>query len=128
MLPFPVSLRPGAPPYQQITFAVRRAIAKGLLKPGDPFPSVRQLSRELKINPNTAQKAVSELTTRGFLEVHTGRGTFVCRPRTPSHDQIAETLQPQLEQLVVMAHELDLDLSEVKGLLAISWQSFQEEP
>ena len=45
------------------------------MRPGDPFPSVRALSRELKVNPNTAHKAIAQLVQEGLIEVRVGVGT-----------------------------------------------------
>ena len=59
MLPFLIELGAGAPIYEQIVEAVRRAVASGRLKEGDRFPSVRAISAELRVNPNTVQKAVA---------------------------------------------------------------------
>jgi GntR family transcriptional regulator len=56
MLPFSIDLRPGLPVAEQILFAVKKAVVGGQLRPGDRFPSVRVLSQELKINPNTAHR------------------------------------------------------------------------
>ena len=59
MLPFTVTLRPGRSLHDQIVFAVTKAIVTGQLQAGDRFPAVRVVSQELRINPNTAQKAVT---------------------------------------------------------------------
>ena len=77
MLPFDVELRGGESPYRQIVYAATKAIVSGELAPGDPFPSVRELSQALKINPNTGQKVIAELTRDGLLEVRPGIGTVV---------------------------------------------------
>ncbi len=58
MLPFSIELKPGLPIAEQVIFAVKKAVGAGQLKPGQPFPSVRAVSQELKINPNTAHKIV----------------------------------------------------------------------
>src|SRR6185436_6174656 len=84
MLPFPLSLRPGQPIYEQIVYAAKKALAQGLLAPGDRFPSVRTISEDLGVNPNTVQKAVAELTSLGVLEVHPGQGCFVARTISPA--------------------------------------------
>jgi GntR family transcriptional regulator len=61
VIPFGVRLRPGDSLHEQIEYAAKKAIISGHLRPGDPFPSVRALSRELKINPNTAHRVISDL-------------------------------------------------------------------
>ena len=72
MLPFTVRFRTGLSLYQQLVYAVQKAIISGQLLAGDPFPSVRKLSQELRINPNTAQKVVTRLVDQGLLEVKPG--------------------------------------------------------
>src|ERR1700731_3811911 len=58
MIPFHVELKPGAPIYEQVVYAATKSIISRQLRAGDEFPSVRVLSKELKINPNTAPGAV----------------------------------------------------------------------
>ena len=55
------------PVYEQIIRQMERFILSGMLAPGDQLPSVRSLSLELSINPNTIQKAYSELDVRGII-------------------------------------------------------------
>lgn len=65
------------PIYLQIVDEVRRAIAVGTLRPGEPLPSSRQAAADLRINPNTVQQAYRELERAGVVEVQRGKGTFV---------------------------------------------------
>ena len=65
------------PIYEQIIDQTQRLIASGLLKEGDQLPSVRVLSQELSVNPNTLQKAYSELERRGLCVSAPGNGRFV---------------------------------------------------
>ena len=80
MTPFPLTLKPGVPISDQIVYAATRAIVSGQLRPGESFPSVRALSKDLRINPNTAHRAVTDLIDAGLLEMHPGRGTVVATP------------------------------------------------
>lgn len=65
------------PIYVQIMDEVRRGRVLGVLAPGDPLPSVRQLAAELGVNPNTVQQAYRELEREGLVHVRRGQGTFV---------------------------------------------------
>ncbi len=65
------------PVYEQIIEQMERFVLAGLLKPGTQLPSVRSLSAELSINPNTIQKAYSELDLRGVIYSVPGIGCFV---------------------------------------------------
>lgn len=72
------------PIYEQIIDQTQRLIASGLLKEGDQLPSVRVLSQELSVNPNTLQKAYSELERRGLCVSAPGNGRFVTAVRFDS--------------------------------------------
>ena len=63
--------------YRQITDQIRRLIATEKMAVGSPLPSVRQLAKDLRINPNTVAKAYAELVRDGVLESQAGRGYFV---------------------------------------------------
>ncbi len=77
MIPFRIAFRPGVSLFDQIVYASKKAMIAGQLRPGDPYPSVRTLSKELKINPNTAHKVVAHLVSEGLLETRPGIGTVV---------------------------------------------------
>ena len=122
MLPFSVTIRPGRALHDQVVFAVTKAVITGQLQPGDRFPSVRTLSQELKINPNTAQKVLSTLVERGLLEARPGIGTTVAawRPATGAGRRAA--LADQIERLVVDAKRLGLDVSDVVDAVRREWK------
>jgi GntR family transcriptional regulator len=122
LLPFSVTLRSGRPLHDQLVFAVTKAVVTGQLQPGDRFPSVRILSQELKINPNTAQKVVTTLVERGLLEVQPGIGTTVAAWRTVASSARRAVLHDHIERLVVDAKRLGLDLGDVLDLIRREWK------
>ena len=65
------------PVYEQLINQMERYVLTGDFKPGQPLPSVRSMSVQLSVNPNTIQKAYSELERRGFITIVPGRGCFV---------------------------------------------------
>jgi len=65
------------PVYEQITRQVQQGVAEGLLKPGDPLPTVRQLANDLQVNRNTVARAYKVLEDRGVILTAGRRGTFV---------------------------------------------------
>src|SRR5437588_4082208 len=77
VIPFRVVFKPGASLYEQVVYAAKKSLVSGQLRPGDPFPSVRTLSTELRINPNTAHKVITHLLNEGLLEVRPGTGTVI---------------------------------------------------
>lgn len=65
------------PIYEQVVDKLQKLIINGVLEPDSKMPSVRNLAVELSINPNTIQKAYTELERTGFLYTIKGRGNFV---------------------------------------------------
>ena len=82
-MPFTLSvdLKSGVPLYRQIIDQVKSGIATGALGPGDRLPTVRQLSVDLSVNPNTVSRAYNELDLTGLVETHMGSGTFIGHQR-----------------------------------------------
>ncbi|HEY3755924.1 MAG TPA: GntR family transcriptional regulator [Opitutaceae bacterium] len=122
MLPFIVNLKPGLPVAGQIVFSVKRAVALGQLAAGAKFPSVRQLSQDLRINPNTAHKVVQELVDEGVLITTPGIGSTVAERRPVDRKERAELLRAQLERLVVEARNLGMSLEDTQASLAALWK------
>ena len=121
MPPFSISLRSGVPIYEQVVYAVTRAIVTGELRPGDAFPSVRALSQDLKINPNTSHKIVAALIERGLLEVRPGIGTVVSSSRNASASDQRTVLDEDAERLVVEARRAGLSLQDVLASIRSHW-------
>ena len=122
MIPFRVQFRPGLPLYEQVVYAATKAMLSGRMRLGDPFPSVRALSRELKINPNTAHKVVTQLITAGLIESRPGTGTQVAALPQSSAAERTELLGAQIEQIVVEAKRLGISLDDVQDSLAQHWK------
>ena len=68
--------RDGRPLYQQVKDSLRRMMLTGLLPPDEKLPSVRSLATQLAINPNTIQRAYSELEAEGYIYSVAGKGSF----------------------------------------------------
>jgi GntR family transcriptional regulator len=121
VLPFSISLKSGVPIYQQVIYAVTRAVVTGQLLAGDPFPSVRTLSQELKINPNTAHKIIASLVEDGLLEVRPGIGTVVGEGRQGTAAARRLLLEQDAERLVVDASRAGLSLHDVLAAIRRHW-------
>ena len=72
-----IDARSPVPLYAQIAARIRVAIAAGELSTGEVLPSVRNLSRTLRVNPATVAQAYHDLAADGFVETRHGQGTFV---------------------------------------------------
>lgn len=85
---FAIDLRSRVPIYEQVKQNIIKLVSAGVLLPDQQLPGVRSLARDLGINPNTVQKAYSELEAEGFIYQATGRGSFVSQS-----DQAASALK-----------------------------------
>ena len=122
MIPFRVEFRAGASLFEQIVYASKKAMVAGQLRPGDPYPSVRILSKELKINPNTAHKVVAYLVNEGLLESRPGIGTVVAEMPDSSSKDRTELLGHEMEELVVEAKRLGIELDEMLSSFSAHWR------
>ncbi len=127
VIPFRVTFRPGSSLYEQVVYAAKKALVSGQMRPGDPFPSVRTLSTELRINPNTAHKVITQLLNEGLLEVHPGTGTVVAIPPESTARARARLLENEVEQLVVEAKKLAMSLEDVTAALSDHWRRLEDK-
>jgi GntR family transcriptional regulator len=122
VLPFSIELKPGLPVAEQIMFAVRKAVVAGQLRPGDRFPSVRVLSQELRVNPNTAHKVVAALVGEGVLVTTPAVGSVVAERSPGARKDRTALLGAEVEWLVVEAKRLGLELDDVQAAVASHWR------
>jgi GntR family transcriptional regulator len=122
VIPFRVQFRAGISLFEQIVYASKKAMIAGQLRPGDPFPSVRTLSKELKINPNTAHKVVAYLVNEGLLETRPGIGTVVATLPDSTRKERTELLGHEVEELVVNAKQMGIELDEMLACISSHWQ------
>jgi GntR family transcriptional regulator len=128
VIPFRLTLRPGIPISEQVVYAATRAIVAGQLQAGEPFPSVRALSRDLKINPNTAHKVIAQLLNDGLLESRPGIGTVVAELPRSTAMQRTDLLGQQIEELVVEAKRLSIDLDDMTSAISRHWKRLTTPP
>ena len=94
--------RDSRPIYEQVKDGLRRLMVTGVLAPDDKLPSVRAMASQLSINPNTIQRAYTELEAEGYVVSVTGKGSFVAEGDTQNTARRAELtgkLKPLLEEL-----------------------------
>ncbi len=114
------------PIYQQLVQQVREAIARGDLKAQEQLPSVRRLSRDLVVNPNTIARAYTELEREGLLTNRPGRGVFVAEPK----DELTagarrRRLLESLDRFLTEAVHLGFSEDEVARFVASRARQFQ---
>lgn len=110
------------PIYEQLVQQLRHQIATGLLMPSEPIPSVRQLSIELGVNPNTIQKAYRQMEQEGLIYTVSGKGSFVT-------DETERLIQKQrtdqlnvLTQNMEKAREIGITLEDIQKRLLLIYK------
>ena len=122
MIPFRVTFRPGTSLFEEIVYAAKKAMISGQIRPGDAFPSVRALSKELKINPNTAHKVVAHLIATGLLEMRPGVGTVVAALPEANALERTDLLGREIEELVVEGKRLQIELPDMLDSISEHWK------
>jgi GntR family transcriptional regulator len=111
------------PIWSQIEEGMRRLVASGALKPGTLVPSVRDLARDLRINPATAAKAYQRLAEAGVLEVRRGDGTYVAdTPPSLPRAERAKQLREAATRYASLAVTLGVSRAEADEALDAAWQ------
>ncbi len=123
---FRLSLHPGESIFDQLVFAAKKAFISGELQPGQSFPSVRLLAAEFKIHPNTAHRVVQHLIQERWLEARPGIGTVVAEMPEPRPGDRKRLLQREVEQLVVEAKRLELDIDDVIQAIEDQWAKLEK--
>ena len=94
------------PIYEQIVSSIEDLAVRGVLEPDSQLPSVRQLAVELSINPNTIQRAYSQLEKTGVIYSVKGKGNFVAadpkRLREKKMEQILQEMEKLLRQALAL--------------------------
>ena len=111
------------PIWSQIEDGVRRLVASGALKPGAAVPSVRDLAKDLRVNPATVAKAYQRLTDAGVLTVRRGDGTYVAdAPPAMSKAERARILREAAGRFADLASTLGVAREEAEDALRAAWK------
>lgn len=97
---FVVDVMSRVPVYEQIIKQVEEQVLTGILKEGDKLPSVRSLSVKLSINPNTIQKAYTELDRRQLIITVPGKGSFISEKAIEVVGAISREKMTELNKII----------------------------
>ena len=123
-----IDFQSGVPVYLQIVQQVKAAAASGLIRPGDPLPSVRTLAEDLRINRNTVARAYAELESESVIETRQGSGCFLKDGgASPLRKAVRSgLLADALDAVIVQAHHLQIPDPELRALLADRLDAFRQ--
>ena len=121
MSSFYVDFKSRKPIYEQLVENVSSLVLRGILKPNDNIPSVRQLAGELGINPNTIHKAYAELERRGIIYSTPGRGSFVSDDIATAQNSKKNELRRSLQAAAKDAHDFGITYDEAEEIIRKEW-------
>ncbi|KGG79910.1 GntR family transcriptional regulator [Caloranaerobacter azorensis H53214] len=106
---FQIDLKNRKPIYEQLVEKFKELIINDVLKADEKIPSVRDLAKQLTINPNTIQKAYRELERQGYIYSVRGRGSFVSKKIEKVDKEKVEKLKNEiiknLSELIYLGFE-----------------------
>ena len=114
----PWNLDSARPIYLQIIERVQMDIVTGQYQPGDELPSVRDLAQEAAVNPNTMQKALSELERSGLIYSQRTSGRFITEDKELIHQMKQELAAAEVSAFVAHMKQLGITPEEILQLLA----------
>jgi GntR family transcriptional regulator len=116
--------RSSKPIYRQIVEQTRDAIDAGIYRAGEALPSQRALATEIRVNPNTIQKAYDELERLGVVEARRGLGVFVCDRRSKvARDKTENSVAASLRNGITKGLANDVSPTRIRELFDDSMNS-----
>ncbi|SHI65902.1 DNA-binding transcriptional regulator YhcF, GntR family [Clostridium cavendishii DSM 21758] len=112
------------PIYIQIINYIKQRIISKEIALGEKLPSVRDLSNELKVNPNTIQKVYAELERQGITYSKRGMGTFIVEDETLISSLKNELALDSMNDFVISMKSLGFTKEEVKAFFDKKWDDF----
>ena len=111
------------PIYEQITIQIKTMVMNGMLKEGDLLPSMRTLSKELRISVITTKRAYEDLEKDGFITTVVGKGSFVkaADTRLVREEKLKE-IEELLSRAVSIAQQSNITRQEVEEMIEILYQ------
>ena len=125
---FDINPSDAAPIWRQIEEGIRRMIALGTLAPASLVPSVRDMAKALRVNPNTVARAYQRLIDVGVLTVKRGEGTYVAdAPTQPKRAERNEMLRDAATRLAGVAIAVGASLEDATAELESSYERVVRE-
>jgi GntR family transcriptional regulator len=125
---FDINPSDAAPIWRQIEEGIRRMITLGTLAPGGAVPSVRDLAKTVRVNPNTVARAYQHLIDAGVLTVKRGEGTYVSdSPTQPKRAERNEMLRDAATRLAGVAIAIGASLEDATAELDTSYSRLVRE-
>ena len=115
---FKINTSNGVPVYEQVSRQIMFAVASGGLTTGEMVPSVRQMAKELAINPNTVARAYRQLPDQGVVETVRGSGLAVTKGAVSKCKQArSKLIRERIKHVLIEARRSQMTDSEIKKIV-----------
>ena len=110
------------PIYLQIEDLIKTNIIAGVYQPGQKLPSVRDLAAEASVNPNTMQKALTELERSGLVYTQRTSGRFITEDISKMTELKEQLAREQIQLFLKNMEQLGLSRDDIRRLLEKEWR------
>lgn len=115
-----ISNSSGEPIYAQVEKQIKESIMTGKLQADEPLPSIRLLSKELRISVITTKRAYDELESQGFIYTVPGKGSFVAaQDKEFLKETILRNVEEHMGKAIEEAEKINMSLDDLKGILEV---------
>ena len=122
-----MQLDPTRPIYLQLMEEIKRRTVRGEYAPGSQIPSVRDMAKEMEVNPNTIARVYRELEREGFIETRRGQGSFITDDTGRIEKERTALGRAATERFLGDIGELALTGDQVRDILALIEQALVGE-
>ena len=112
-----VDFRSRVPIYEQLVEKFKELIIKGILTEDEKLPSVRSLSKEIGVNPNTIQKAYRELERQEYIYSIKGKGSYVMIRKERQNQEEKRKIKEEIKKLMNQAIFAGFTSNEIRGFI-----------
>ncbi len=114
----------GLPIYDQIYTQIKSQIISGDLKEDEPLPSIRNLSKDLRISVITTKRAYDELEKEGFIYTVPAKGCFVAKKNMELlREENLKKIEEYMQKITELSASCNLTKSDVAEMLNLIWEN-----
>jgi len=123
-----VNFNSGEPVTRQVVAQIKWMVASGRLQPGEKLPSIRELAKQLKVNPTTVTRIYAELSSDDLIVLKQGQGAFVTsQPATVHRAQARKQVKELVRRMLAEAVRMGLGRADIQQLIDAEFQKLPEE-
>jgi len=117
-----VELRSPLPVYEQIKMGIKEAVMIGKFERDSQIPSIRELAKDIQVNPNTVARAYRELESEGIIFSRPGIGFMINVNRNGIKNRLLEDLEAELSPLIKRMIKAGIQKKDMNEVIERLWE------